>query len=573
MSTPQSIWVLPTSTLAPLSTALERELAKLHASARVTVADYGEIDRLVLADDSAWRRAAPPVTVLVPDGHDLLAPVYERPLSTGDEDREAALQHAVARAGALLDRVARVSRRVFVTNAAWPPRSALGLLEADPRRSLGQLAARYNAALAAEAARWPNVHVVDWAGLVVEIGYAQAHDARLFAHARMRLGARGLAALAQGLARAIAAAERPPRKCVVLDLDGTLWGGVLGEDGVGGIRLGGEGVGAAYLAFQRELLELRSRGVLLAIASKNDPEQALAAIDEHPEMALRRDAFAAIRIGWGPKTEAIAAIAEELGFATDALVFVDDSPHERELVRALLPEVAVVDLPADPADFVSALRAAPALDVLAVTDDDRGRAERVVAERARVELRARTGSLEEFLAGLEQRATVAPVGPATLARAAQLCARTNQFNLTLARHDQAALAGLLDRGAIGLVLSARDRLGDHGVIAFGLARPCHQEDQEAAGEWRVDTFVMSCRVIGRGLESALLVELARAAAERGARTLVGAHRPGPRNAVCADLLARHGFEPRGDGDQAVDLERPPRGLAVPAWVAVERSRA
>ena len=532
------LWILPTATVSPLKPLLEEQLRQRGIVAEVQVAAFGEMEQQVLDPHSPYRTSRPDVTILLPDAHDLLTQVFASPFTCDRGQREAAIDHAVARVSAVAAATATVSAHVLLANGASPTRSALGLLEAEPGLSLRMLTEQYNRRICAAVRGHGNVNVLDYAGLVAEVGYARFHDDRLWTMARMRVSGAGLSQLAIFLARATAALFRRPRKCIVLDLDNTLWGGILGEDGVDGIHVGEDGVGLAFARFQRELLALRARGILLAIASKNDESQALDVLRRHPGMVLRPEHFSAHRIGWQPKVESLIAIAEELGFDTRALVFVDDSAHETEAVRQQLPDVAVIRLPEDPADYVATLWACEELDTLRVTDEDRNRNEMVAVERQRAQLRAETPDLATFLRSLNQEAILEALGEANVARAAQLCQRTNQFNLTLRRHDIAALHRYLADRHVGILLRARDRLGDSGIVGFALAVPRDN------ATWELDTFVMSCRVIGRGLETVLMAEVVRAVKEKACSELLANYVPGPRNNVCSGLLSQHGFEPR-----------------------------
>jgi FkbH-like protein len=533
------VWVLPTATLSTLKIPLEKQLAARGIPAGVEIAPFGEMELQALGEGSSYRRAAPEMTILVPDSHDLLGGIFESPLACDRKARDAALDHAAARVSAVLAATASVSRWVLLCTGAWPPVNPLGLLESDPALSLQELTAEYNRRIVAAAGRYGNVAVVDYAGLVMQAGYERFHDPRLWTLARMRLSAEGISRLANHLARVVAALDRRPRKCIVVDLDNTLWGGILGEEGIEGIRIGEDGIGLAFAQFQRELLAIRARGVLLAIASKNDEEQALDVFRRHPGMVLRLEHFAAHRIGWQPKSESLAAIAEQLGFDSRALVFIDDSAHERESVRRAFPDVAVLDLPTDPALYVAALRSCEELDAVQVTDEDRKRNEMVAAENQRTRLRAEMPDLTAFLRSLGQQAILEPLGESNIPRAAQLCQRTNQYNLTLRRHDAAALHRLAAGEHAGILLRARDKLGDSGLVGFALALPASD------GVWELDTFILSCRVIGRGLETALLAEVARAVVAHGGTQLRARFVLGPRNSVCAKLLPEHGFDPLG----------------------------
>ncbi len=557
------VWVLPTATIMPLRSALEAQLQKRGIEAEVEVAAFGEMEQQALDARSRYRNLVPAVTVIAADAHDLFARQFDSPWTCDRRQREEAIAHAVGRVASVATAAADISARVIVCNGVHPPVNALGLLEANPRLSLGSLVGEYNRRMGEAVAPLGNVTVFDYAGLVAHVGYSRFHDDRMWINARMRLSGEGLAQLARMLARLIAAQSRRPRKCIVVDLDNTLWGGVLGEDGAAGLRVGEDGIGHAFARFQRELLAVRARGVLLAIASKNEEGDAMKVLRSHPGMVLRPEHFAAFRIHWRPKVDSLREIAAELGFGLDALVFVDDSPHEIEAVVEQLPDVATVRLPEDPAYYVEALRGCEELDTLQVTEEDRARSGMVATERTRSDLRARMPDLASFLRSLEQVATLEPLAEENLARAAQLCSRTNQFNLTLRRHDVETLRRFLAGPHAAVLLRARDRLGDSGIVGFALALPCGD------AVWQLDTVVMSCRVVGRGLETVLLAEVIRAVRQCGGDELRASYVPGPRNAICAGTLPEQGFDPQ-DAENAYSFPVASRQFLTPDFIHIER---
>jgi FkbH-like protein len=337
------------------------------------------------------------------------------------------------------------------------------------------------------------------------------------------------------------------RKVAVVDLDDTLWGGVVGEVGVSGLTLGDEGVGLAFKDLQRELLKLHDAGIVLAVCTKNNAGDAEDGFT-HPEMVLRREHFAADRINWQDKATNLTEIAEELNLGLDSLVFLDDNPVERDWVRQALPEVCVPELPADPVDRPAFVAEATWFQTLDVTDDDRRRAASYRTQGVRRKAQASARSFEEFLASLEQEVTLEPVHEATLARAAQLCQRTNQFNLTTRRHTLADLEAMLEDDAVELhTIAVRDRFGDSGITGVAIVA---FEGEDA----RIDTLLLSCRVLGRRVEDALLAFLAARARARGARGLVGEFVPTERNAQVADFYPRRGFTEAGDKKWRLDLE-------------------
>jgi FkbH-like protein len=328
---------------------------------------------------------------------------------------------------------------------------------------------------------------------------------------------------------------------LVLDLDNTLWGGVVGEDGLAGIRLGaGSPEGEAYVAFQEYVLALKRKGVVLAVCSKNDEADALEPFERHPEMRIRRQDLAALVADWRTKSECIRAIARGLGVGLDSVVFVDDNPVERQGVRELLPEVDVVTLPEEPALYARALSRYLYFETSALTAEDAGR---TAQYRARAELQATesaAGSVEEFYRGLRMEAVVAPFDELSLPRIAQLIGKTNQFNLTTRRHGLPQLEAFVrDPSCVHLYLRLRDRFADHGLVGVLIALG----DADAL---EIESWLMSCRVIGRTADAEMLAHLSRIALERGYRLLRGTYVPTAKNGLVKELYGNFGFTPAGE---------------------------
>ena len=423
-----------------------------------------------------------------------------------------------------------------------------------------------DAGLAARAAA-ADVGFVDVARLAARAGEAAWFDPRGWYMAKIPYGPAALPELARHTAAVIAARLGLSRRALVLDLDNTLWGGVIGDDGVGGIVLGQGAEGEAYLDFQAALKELTGRGIVLAVASKNDPEVARRPFLEHPEMLLKLDDIAAFAANWGPKSESIALIAAELGLGLSSLAFLDDNPYERAEVRRALPEVDVPVLPEEPAGFRAALEAYPYLEPAGFTDADRARAEQYRA-RARAEaVRVTSGSLEEYQASLNMVARIGPVDAVNVARVVQLINKTNQFNLTTRRRNQAELEAFLAApGAEAFWVRLSDKFADHGLIARGAG------GAGRAAALEIDTLLMSCRVLGRGVEALVLAELAARAAAEGCERLEGAYVPSGRNGMVADLYARLGMAETGrDADGSSRWAAAPAALAAATNIAVERA--
>jgi FkbH-like protein len=328
------------------------------------------------------------------------------------------------------------------------------------------------------------------------------------------------------------------RKCLVLDLDDTLWGGTIGDDGPEGIVIGpGSARGEAHHELQHHARLLAQRGVILAVCSKNDPALAETVFEEHPAMALRRQDFAAFIANWDDKATNLQRIAAQLNIGLDSLVFVDNSPAERARIRESLPMVAVPELPDDPAGYVRCLSGAGYFEAVSFTAEDGQRAHGYVADAQRSELRAAAQSMEAYLRGLDMRLHAGVVRPLDLPRAAQLIAKTNQFNATGRRYGPEDIRALAADGGIALQFRLADRFGDNGLVSVMLLVPLAAE----SGAYELGNWVMSCRVFGRQLEAEALNVAVEQLRARSARTLYVQYVPTPRNGPMADLFSRLGF--------------------------------
>lgn len=447
---------------------------------------------------------------------------------------------------------------LIVHNLQQPPWAADGVLDAQSAQSQRNCISEINSGLVQAAANCRDVHILDYDSLVSRLGRDNWSDESRWLTMRLPIAMENLRHLADEWLKFITPISSRIAKALIVDLDNTLWGGVLGEEGVEGLQLDGEYPGAAFQAVQRVLLDLSRRGIILGICSKNDEEAALRAMKDHPGMILKPENFSALRINWQDKATNLKSIAEELNIGTDAIAFLDDNPAERLLVRQSLPEVSVIELSDDPLTYAEALRAAPVFERLRVSSEDKERSRHYAEQRQRNTLQASVTSLEEFYQSLEMKLDVFPVGPADIARVAQLTQKTNQFNLTTRRYSETDIARFIE-APDQRVLAARvtDRFGDSGIIAVIII-----ETKESSA--RLDTFLMSCRVIGRTVETAILAIIAEQLHDTGASTLMGEFIPTEKNTPARNFLAEHGF--RADKDDKLVLHLPAPTLQVPAWV-------
>lgn len=393
-----------------------------------------------------------------------------------------------------------------------------------------------NLRLAAEAPG--SVSVLDTTSVVARVGVEAWRDSAIWHRAKQYPALKALPALAEAQMEQIRAILGLNRKVLVCDLDNTLWGGVIGEDGLEGIRLGpGTPEGEAHAELQQYLRELKSRGVLLAVCSKNNIADARLPFEQHPGTVLRMSDFVAFRANWNDKVDNIREIAGLLSLGTDSFVFLDDNPLERAWVASQLPEVAVIELPTSPFAFLQALDESRHFGVLTLSAEDLTRSEMYRAEAARESLRGATQSVDEFLAGLQMRASVSAVNSSNAARVAQLCNKTNQFNLATRRYTPAQVDELARRDdAWTGVFRLQDRFGDHGIIGVIFCVP-----HDSPATWSIDAWLMSCRVLGRQAELYMFDRLLNASAARGVKRLVGRYVRTPKNGLVADHYDKLGF--------------------------------
>jgi FkbH-like protein len=368
-------------------------------------------------------------------------------------------------------------------------------------------------------------------------GTERWHDTALWHRSKQEISPPAAPLYGDLVGRLLAAKQGRSFKCLVMDLDNTMWGGVIGDDGMEGIALGqGSALGEAYVAFQDYARELTRRGVILAVCSKNDEANAVEPFEQHPEMVLRRPDISSFVANWSDKAGNIRAIAEELNIGLDALVFIDDNPFERALVRQELPMVAVPEVSDDPTYYPRAIADAGYFEGLSVTDEDRERTAQYQGNKARDALKASTTDLPSYLRGLEMQLVWKRFDRVGLQRIVQLINKSNQFNLTTKRYtDEDVLAVMADPTAFGLQLRLLDRFGDNGVIAIIVGRLLESQDLY------IDTWLMSCRVLGRQVEPTTLNLIAQEAQMLGARRLVGEYIPTKKNGMVKDHYAKLGF--------------------------------
>jgi FkbH-like protein len=522
------------STVAPLVAPLTAELARHGLLLEAKVAPYGSYLQDLMRP-AAVGEDQPQLTLCLLDAHTVFDDVT---VPWRVEDVEAAARARLSLLAGAVRTHQEAERGLLVLNTVpLHRRYTQQLIDLRSRARLGAVWREFNRGLLALAEQHPGVVTVDLDPLVAE--GVPACDPRTAQYARARLSDALLAAYAREAAHVVRARLGRTRKCLVLDLDGTLWGGVLGENGPGGVELGSGLRGEAFQEFQRVLGQLGAQGVLLAVSSKNDTDAVQEALRTHPAMVLRAEDFVRVNANWKAKHDNLRDIADRLGLGLDSFVFVDDSLFECGLVAEQLPEVAVVRVDEEPALHPAALLADGWFDLFELTEADLERAGRYRTEALRQEFREDIGSYQDYLEGLGLEVVLRPPDDAEIGRVSQLTLRTNQFHLATERLQIPQVSARMERpGQYVLAVRARDRFGDHGLVGALFLR----RDAEIL---RIDNFVLSCRVFSRGIESACVSAVLEFARDTGARAVTGRYRPTPRNTAFASFYAEHGFAVTG----------------------------
>jgi len=385
-----------------------------------------------------------------------------------------------------------------------------------------------------------NIKILNLAGLMNEFGAGHAHDDRKWYLYKQPYTEKFWGTIAEQASRIIAAQTIAAKKCIVLDCDGTLWGGIVGEDGIGGLEMGQDFPGSAYTDFQKYLIHLRSKGLFLAIASKNNEEDVFEVFDTHDAMVLKRDHISSWQVHWNSKADSIQAIAEDLNIGTDAIIFVDDSPKEMAEVESRLPDVTCFLVPEEIAELPTLLTNTDLFDIADLTEEDRKRSDMMMAESNRKSAHKQM-SEEDFLKSLELKIKVFEAQPQHLGRITQLINKTNQFNVTTKRRTADEVAALSHNDSIILLgMNVLDRYGDYGLVGVVILEKIGDK------EWNIDSLMMSCRVLGRGAETSLIAKMSDAAEKHGGDQLIGCYIPTKKNQLVENLYKDHGFEADGD---------------------------
>lgn len=546
---PIKIALLASNTVDSFAEILTYWLTQEGYAAKIWIAPFDTISSTILDRGSALYEFKPDLVWLFTTHRDVRGSPQ-----TADET-------AVAVAGAIEEKAAlwrvlqsELNCTIIQNNADLPPIDPFGNFAGQIPWSRRNLLSRYNLELAVAAPA--DVVIFDLDHLSAQFGKKRWTDNRSWHHSKnpFHFDAYGLVAFQ--VARVVAASRGRARKCIALDLDNTLWGGVIGDDGLAGIKLGGDAEGESFADFQRYLRSLKERGIILAVCSKNDEANAQEPFLKHPDCVLKLEDISVFRANWENKADNLRAIATTLNIGLDSIVFVDDNPVERNLVRELLPMVAVPELPEDPAEYKTALAEGRYFETIAFSDEDRQRTRYYRENAARADLQSGFTDIDAYLESLTMTGESGSLDAFHLPRVAQLINKSNQFHLTGTRYSEAELQEIAARPHYHIRhFKLRDRFGDNGLIAALVV------NASPGGDLLIDTWAMSCRVLARTMEEFILNDLIALGRHHECASILGRYVPLPKNKLVAKLYERLGFTLVADENGAtlwrLALDRPP----------------
>jgi FkbH-like protein len=507
-------------------------------------AGVGQVDRQALDRGSGLYSFGPEFIVIFESGHELL-----------QKYNKAAPAERAGFADAQLARISRLvctlqhelQANVIYCNFPEEDDGVFGNFGNKVPSSFIYQQRRLNFLLTEYTAVIPSLFINDICAIQNRIGRERLFSPAMYVNSSMTLSLDAIPAVAQSIVRIVSAVRGKIVKCLILDLDNTVWGGVVGDDGLDSIQIGGLGIGKAFTEFQHWVKKLQRRGIIVCICSKNAPSVAQEPFEKHPDMVLRMNDIALFLANWESKVDNIRHIQRVLNIGFDSMVFLDDNPCERGIVRSSIPDIIVPELPKDPADYLERLYALNLFETASWSSEDAGRTEHYRKELERTEAQESYANAEEFLAGLNMIAEVKPFDSYTIPRVAQLSQRTNQFNVRTIRYTEDDIRRMVDSGRyVTLAGSLADKYGDYGLICAVMLK------KRTPSEVFIDSWFMSCRVFNRGMENFMMNAIAEAAGSLGCRTILGEYLPTTKNGIVKDLFADCGFVPN-DGLWHLDV--------------------
>jgi len=531
------IGLLSSFTINGLSETLTVKCSELAIECKSYVAGYNQYNQEILDPKSKLYSFSPDITFLIIDIRTLLNEIFYHPYSISSSERKKIVKEKITELENLILQFKKNSNsKLIIFNFSLPSYSPNGLIETKSEFGFHDMINEINQELSKIVKNESSVYVYNFRQFTSKFGERNIFDYRQFFIGDIRISFDYIPYLANDLMGYVKPMLGLNKKCIVLDLDNTLWGGIIGEDGFDGIELGQTSNGKAFVEFQKELLSLWDRGIILAINSKNNFDDAIKIIQEHPDMILREKHFASIQINWNDKAQNLKQVADEINIGLNSIVFFDDDKLNRERIKQEFPEVLTVELPDDPSQFSAVLKELNDFNVLQQTDEDTKRGQMYAQQRERNRFEKSVSNLDDFLKQLDIKVKIKKSNEFLIPRISQLTLKTNQFNLTTKRYQEEEIRNLSnDSKFIVGCAQVLDKFGDNGITGAYIINKNEKF-------WMIDTFLLSCRIIGRGVENAILSEILKDAKKNGIEEIKAEFIPTEKNKPAENFLSDYGFK-------------------------------
>lgn len=531
-----NIFTLRSFTIENLVPVLRAKCFASDILAQITLGGFNQYLQYVLNDTSELYASRPDLVIIALRLEDMAPKLFES--SILEKDVLSFIESEVFNTieSIVKSIKQKTASHIIINNFAMPEFTGAGIYDYQTKSSLLNFVRSINLKLLDLRKIYPGVYINDVDYMVTKKGLDNLLDRRMWYVAKNPYNSNYYLGLAEEYAKIIRAIYGMAKKCIVLDLDNTLWGGIVGEDGFNGIKLGESYPGKCYKDFQRELLKLTQRGIILTVNSKNNCDDAMEVINGHPDMVLREENFACIKINWNDKATNILEISRELNIGLDSMIFIDDNPVECELVKERLPMVMTYLMPDDPTLFVDFARGIDCFEKLEITEEDLNRTNMYRAQIKRASLQSQFESLDDFYRNLDMVITVKGASDFYIPRISQLTQRTNQFNLTTRRYTEEDVRSMVKDGRHRIyAFDVKDKFGDYGIVGLVIVEELNDR------EWFVDTFLLSCRVMNRKVEDAMMAFVCEQALKSGIETVWGKYIPTRKNLPAKDFYKNLGF--------------------------------
>jgi FkbH-like protein len=533
-----NIAILSSSSMNGVNEVLTAQCSSFNIYSNIYIAEYGQYAQEIFNSESHLYSFNADLIIINIDFKSIAESYEFLPYEKTVEERKAWLDETIIFFEAFVNEVtSRSSAKVLLHNLAVPLYSPMGIIESKETYGFIESIEDVNRGLREKYKSSNQVYIYDFNGFCSKIGKTNILDYKMYYLADIKVKTQFIPDLCSDYFKYIQSLAYKTKKCIVLDLDNTLWGGIVGEVGMEGIHLGPTPEGRSFLEFQKQLLALHNRGIILAINSKNNEDDAMDVIKNHPYMVLREKCFASTRINWEDKVSNLKSLAEEINISLDSVVFFDDDQMNRDMVRTLLPDVTVVDLPKDFSLYVSILQGLNCFETLSISSEDTQRNKMYQAEKQRTNLLKNTSALSDYLQSLNLKAYIEEANKSTIARIAQLTQKTNQFNLTTQRLTEENIQEFSMSDDYRVIsIRVTDKFGDSGLTGVAIVNIKNPTN------WEIETFLLSCRVIGRKVEEALLAYIISQAKANNAKFVFGYFSESKKNSLVKDFYANNGFE-------------------------------